>query len=453
MKEKFILLSIILLFIIISLNRSISSEEYPEMLLTENDRLLILAPHPDDEIVGCGGLIQKAIKRKIPIHILFLTYGDFNEWSFMIYRKRPVLSKESVLNMGEIRHKEALSAAKVMGVGEENLTFLGYPDFGTQEIWYRHWNTSKAYKSLLTRATEVPYKNALRPGSPYKGEEILKDIKTVLNEFKPTKIFVTHSGDNHPDHRAFYLFNSVALWDLHIKTEVYPYLVHYNKWPNPRKYEPDRTLTPPENLMEIVKWQNMSLSHDERDLKVRTLMEHKTQYEANKDYLLSFMRPNELWGDFPFIELNSNLTENLGVYKEGEIPGELLDEEKAIFVDLEKLSVKIEDGKIEFSAHISRPIAETVALSVYLFGYREGVDFSLMPKIHIKFGTLGYEIYDQNKKLSKNLLNIKRKPKDIVLSLSLSAIGNPERIFLSAETYIADIPLDSSPWRIIIIKE
>ena len=88
-----------------------------------------------------------------------------------------------------------------------------------------------------------------------------------------------------------------------------------------------------------------------------------------------------------------------------------------------------------------------------IFSVREGVDFSLMPKIHIKFGTLGYEIYDQNKKLSKNLLNIKRKPKDIVLSLSLSAIGNPERIFLSAETYIADIPLDSSPWRIIIIKE
>src|SRR5262249_5287881 len=54
------------------------------------DRIMVLAPHPDDDVLGCGGIIQQAVQTRLPLRVLFLTYGDSNEWSFMVYEKRPV---------------------------------------------------------------------------------------------------------------------------------------------------------------------------------------------------------------------------------------------------------------------------------------------------------------------------------------------------------------------------
>lgn len=56
----------------------------PEINISKEDRILILAPHPDDEIVGTGGIIEKAMDIKVPVKIAFLTCGDANEWSFLI---------------------------------------------------------------------------------------------------------------------------------------------------------------------------------------------------------------------------------------------------------------------------------------------------------------------------------------------------------------------------------
>ena len=38
-------------------------------------KILIISAHPDDEILGCGGLIKKNIKKKNRIRILFLAEG------------------------------------------------------------------------------------------------------------------------------------------------------------------------------------------------------------------------------------------------------------------------------------------------------------------------------------------------------------------------------------------
>jgi len=426
---------------------------FPSVSLDSHDRILIFAPHPDDETVGTGGLIQQALEKKIPVHIVFLTNGDFNEWSFMIYRERPVIKRESVLKMGEIRHDEAVKASSVLGVSENNLTFLGYPDYGTQEIWCKHWNEAPPYESFLTGAKEVPYSNSFRPGAPYKGEEILKDIKKIIEDFRATKIFVTHGADNHPDHRAFYLFARLALMEPGMDTPVYPYLVHYNKWPDPRKYRPEEFLYPPASLMEKAEWKHISLSPSMVELKVKALKEHKTQYEANTDYLLSFMRPDELFGDLPFIDIRDEAEQEIGQYKEPSPPEQLLDEEKNFFTNLEKISLKIEGKNLLFSARLSRPLAEAVDLSVYLFGYRHNVDFSLMPKIHIKFTPLGYEVYDGYRKLPKDTLSVKKNFKDVILSIPFDALGDPQKIFVAAETYLSEVPLDTSPWRIIVVKE
>src|SRR6185436_660247 len=66
------------------------SSSWPQVTLNPQDRLLILAPHPDDEVLCCGGLIQKAVAMGLPVRTVFFTYGDNNQWSFLVYRKHPI---------------------------------------------------------------------------------------------------------------------------------------------------------------------------------------------------------------------------------------------------------------------------------------------------------------------------------------------------------------------------
>src|SRR5439155_180960 len=84
--------------------------------------------------------------------------------------------------------REAVAAARILGLGPGELTFLGYPDFGTFEIWTEHWGEKPPLRSKLTRVTAVPYASAFRPGAPYKGEEILRDLSTLVRDFRPTKV-------------------------------------------------------------------------------------------------------------------------------------------------------------------------------------------------------------------------------------------------------------------------
>ena len=51
----------------------------PVLALSTNDRVLVMAPHPDDESLGCGGIIQTAVERHIPVRVVFFTYGDNNQ--------------------------------------------------------------------------------------------------------------------------------------------------------------------------------------------------------------------------------------------------------------------------------------------------------------------------------------------------------------------------------------
>ena len=44
------------------------------------DRLLVVAPHPDDETIAAGGLIQSALHAGAAVRVLFATDGDNNPW-------------------------------------------------------------------------------------------------------------------------------------------------------------------------------------------------------------------------------------------------------------------------------------------------------------------------------------------------------------------------------------
>ncbi len=423
------------------------------LALSPQDRILVLAPHPDDEVLGAGGVLQRAVSLKLPIKVVFLTNGDSNQWSFMIYRKHPVVMPKAVQQMGLIRRDEALSAAETLGVGASNLVFLGYPDFGTLNMWNAHWNQRRPYRSLLTQVNKVPYSGSLRPGAFHKGEEVVADLRTILREFKPTKVFVSHPADHNGDHLSLYLFLRVALWDEQMEQgiRIFPYLIHYLGWPKPQGFHPEKVLVPPKALSRMVKWVQFHLTDEEFNKKKAALKAHKSQYGSTPKYLLSFIRPNELFGDFPMIHLRPNEDSSVfslkhKVISRAELPDEFNDQEKSSFIGVEWKFLRWEEDRLIVSIELSKPLARDVEASMYFFGYNKDVPFGQMPKISVKLGVLSYTVYDQHRRIAQESVMVKRTLKDITISVPLQLLGNPGKILTSARTFLGNVPLDSAAW-------
>ena len=435
--------------------RTAAASSWPSLTLEPQDRLLILAPHPDDEVLGCGGILERAVAMRLPVRVIFFTYGDNNQWSFAIYRKHPVVMPKAIQAMGLVRHDEALAAARILGVHPRALIFLGYPDFGTLHLWTKHWGDRPPFQSMLTRVTAVPYQNARRPGAPYKGEAVLRDLTEEIRGFRPTKIFVSHPADHMPDHRALYLFTRVALWDLasDLQPALYPYLVHFQRWPRPRGDRPLDRLEPPTVLREPVAWQTCDLAPEMVDLKRRAIRAHRTQFSYSASYLLSFMRANELFGDFPDVALSERASpiELAAAAARGEPPEQLTEVERAAFVGLETRSVQLEGQTLVLAIEFSRPLAQLVEASIYVFGYRADRPFAEMPKLRVKLGAIQTVIVDQDRALPGGMVDVNRQPKAVVIRIPLHLLGDPQKILTSAQTYLGEVPLDWASWRVLTL--
>ncbi|MFX0095046.1 MAG: PIG-L deacetylase family protein [Candidatus Hodarchaeota archaeon] len=486
-------------------------------MLKPNDRLLILAPHPDDEVLGCGGIILRAIKMNLPVQVVFFTYGDSNEWSFLRYRKYPVVTPKQIQQMGLVRHKEAINAAKILGLTEDKLIFLGYPDFGTLKIWYYRWRHQLPLLSLLTRARQVPYDNAFRPEAPYKGEEILKDLKDIIKNFRPTKIFVSHPYDFNSDHQALYLFTRVVLWDLEkeLKPEIYSYLVHFDKWPYPRHHFSQEPLNPPKFLEDKIKWIKSSLTDDEIEIKFQALQAHKTQIEANRKYLLSFLKKNELFGDYEPLTLdNLSSTPQIGAgFISSIIPiHEFTEDEKSVYLGITEHSIALDNNNLVVAVNLSKVMAKqddglgekilstlfserteggimnyiiprkvvdavynaiddflptikegvlpvtipsfmpkNVGVAFFIFGYKYDRPFEEMPKIWIRVGRKGYTIYDLTEEVPEPIEVVRKSP-NLKVTVPLKILERPDKILVNVRNYLGVFTLDWLPWFIIEMK-
>lgn len=78
---------------------------------------LIFAPHPDDETLACGGLIARKRAARADVWIVILTDGRHSH-------SRLVDGEE----LARLRRQEALAAARVLGVEESHVLFLGHED-------------------------------------------------------------------------------------------------------------------------------------------------------------------------------------------------------------------------------------------------------------------------------------------------------------------------------------
>src|SRR6185503_17175277 len=125
--------------------------------------VLIIAPHPDDETIGCGGALCLHRQRGERAVVVCLTSGELG---------LKHLRREKAW---AVREKEAMAAAKILGVAAVH--FLRQPD----------WMLGDHVQATV---------RALRP---------------VLLAERPQLIYVPHEAEWHPDHQAAFAALRCAL--------------------------------------------------------------------------------------------------------------------------------------------------------------------------------------------------------------------------------------------------
>ena len=443
-----------------------------------DERILILAPHPDDESIAAGGLIQEALALDAPVRVCFFTMGDNNEISFLFTRKHPVLMPGAVRSMGALRQNEALAATAQLGLSSNDVVFLGYPDYGTLDIWNHHWRAVPPFRSMLTRVTAVPYKRALTPGSAYAGEDIVDDLTEVIRDFRPTHVALSHPADHNVDHRALYLFARVALWNLEaegIAPEILAFPVHFTQWPEPRHYHPLRPGAPPHFLDEEIGWMEYALAPFQISNKLAAIQRHHSQYLYSSGYLDSFARKSELFGDFRDISLPGGsgsavlAEDDLSQFRPDEEflqelaspsgpESALADQRAAESADLGeqdndflRRAISGDGTHLILSFRFQKPLSRFATLSVSLFGYRADTPFGEMPKIALELTPRKIvAVKDLDASLPAHSIDrVEGDADEIALRVPFSLLGDPERILTGAHLSKGSLPVDWVAWRAI----
>lgn len=205
--------------------------------------LLVIAPHPDDETLGAGGVLLEAAARGQAAWVVFVTSGDAFGWSLKYLWRRLLGDKSAMLDLGRERMNEALAAAARLGVPPERVVFLGFPDRGMQALAAAHFG--RPYRSPTTNVQEVPYSRALRPGAPYTGAEFEAQLRDLLARIRPHTVLAPGPLDGHPDHRAITGMVRRVMATVAGARLLY-YLVHSGPdWPRPKGYRPLLRFTAP----------------------------------------------------------------------------------------------------------------------------------------------------------------------------------------------------------------
>lgn len=269
-----------------------------------NQRLLVFAPHPDDETLGAAGLMRQARLRGDDVRVVILTNGDGFRISAAQEFREVVVSPQDFVRYAYLRQGEARTALGVLGIPADHVYFLGYPDRGLLPMWTSHWTPDAPVASAYTRADHDPYNDAATPNAPYCGAALLDDIKRQMLAERPTDIYVTHPGDDHPDHAAASVFVRTALEQLRASGEpwaksarLHYYLVHRGDWPTPQGLYEDRPLLPPGQMASLdTRWAALPLTKRDVQKKYAAIKRYRSQVNASSRFLFSFARRNELFG-------------------------------------------------------------------------------------------------------------------------------------------------------------
>ena len=234
--------------------------------------VLVFAPHPDDEVIGCGGVIQHALAEGRRVRVAFTTSGDGypRAAAKLLMKPESDLTPDDFRRLGARREAEAIAAAKVLGLDASQLAFLRHPDAQLGKL------PAEARTSAL------------------------QGVQRVIEESQPSRVYVTDHGDEHPDHRVTNELVREAVALAGSVPEVFTYLVHSGgdtRWPLPGpRYETSAMdgITYPTG----VRWPppvRVDLTPSESERKLRALVAHESQWALDHDYLARFVKSEEIF--------------------------------------------------------------------------------------------------------------------------------------------------------------
>jgi LmbE family N-acetylglucosaminyl deacetylase len=276
------------------------SETYPLLALNDYHRLLVLAPHCDDEVLGAGGLIQAALRQGMDVRVVIATAGDGFARATMAQFNHPVPNPRDYVAMGKIRQQESRDALALLGLPSGAVTFLTYPERGLAAMWWNRWLPERPYRSPFTGLEQSVYQDAFRADAPYSGEMLLNDLRAILEIERPDLIIVPHPNDEHIDHRALSAFAILAVEmerteHPEFQPQLLGYLVHYGRYPQPYGMRPGASLRPPRRLEALGEWLQWRLSVPELAAKREAVKAYRSQQRVLGGFLNSFVRQNELF--------------------------------------------------------------------------------------------------------------------------------------------------------------
>jgi LmbE family N-acetylglucosaminyl deacetylase len=154
--------------------------------------VLAIAPHPDDEALGCGGTLAILKRENRAVHIGFVTDGAASHPAHPIHRPEAIAA---------IRRREALAAAHLLGIAPSELHFLNAPDGSLQRL------------PLAAR------------------EDLIARISALLTLIKPDAVLLPSRNDGSSEHNAAFILVDQAIKKTALTCRVLEYPVW--AWRNP----------------------------------------------------------------------------------------------------------------------------------------------------------------------------------------------------------------------------
>jgi LmbE family N-acetylglucosaminyl deacetylase len=257
-----------------------------------NERVLVIAPHPDDESLCCAGLLQQAREAGALVGVVWITAGDGFELDALVVEHTLSPDSASMQRLGRQRLHEARAAADTLGVPRASQYVLGYPDRGLESLMGRYYQ--RPYRSKYTASSTVRYADAVSPGAGYTGRNLERDLEQVLSEFRPTLVLAAAPQDLHPDHRASGELARRLLERRGQLALLRYWIIHARHWPRPYGLNPDLPLAPPA-IASSLHWQSLPLSEAQRATKLAALNQHGSQMQLMAPLMKAFVRADELF--------------------------------------------------------------------------------------------------------------------------------------------------------------
>jgi LmbE family N-acetylglucosaminyl deacetylase/uncharacterized iron-regulated protein len=269
------------------------------LVAASGERLLVFAPHPDDEVLGAAGLTQRVLANGGSVETWFVTAGDGFEAAARALAGRSDVHAPDYSALGRARIAEAQRAADRLGVNRGDLHVLGFPDGELDALLTRHDSCETPLTAAHTGATHAPYVES-RPASKYCGQQLRASLLGALRAFRPSLVVFSDPHDAHSDHAALgrEVVRAVAAYQReqpNSRVRALGYLVHWTGWP-PDSATPNAAQNQPLQLPAAASPEHqvcLTLSAHELARKAEALREHATQRAVIGTFLDSFVRQTE----------------------------------------------------------------------------------------------------------------------------------------------------------------